>query len=91
MNGVNFDGVSDSALVEAKGPGYAKFVKDGEFQPWFTGDKALLEQAFHQYEAAKGAPVEWHVADPEVVPVLRNLFEKKGVIGIKVIHTPALK
>lgn len=31
VNGVKFDGYADGALKEAKGPGYAQFVKDGRF------------------------------------------------------------
>jgi hypothetical protein len=35
VNGVKFDGYANGVLQEAKGPGYAQFVRNGEFQPWF--------------------------------------------------------
>lgn len=91
LNGVKFDGISNGALLEAKGPGYANFVKDGEFQGWFTGEKPLVNQAVRQMRAANGAPIEWHVADKEAVQALQKLFQDKNITGIKVIYTPALK
>jgi Restriction endonuclease fold toxin 5 len=87
-NGVKFDGVANGRYLEAKGPGYAKFVKNGAFRRWFTG-KGLLKQAKAQTEAAQGVPIEWHVADEEFVPVIRQLLEDKGFGGIDVIFTPA--
>ena len=35
LNGVEFDGIADGILLETKGPGYAGFVKNGSFKPWF--------------------------------------------------------
>src|SRR5262249_14977265 len=41
VNGVRFDGVSGGTLLEAKGPGYATFVRNGEFQDFFQGRQQL--------------------------------------------------
>lgn len=56
VNGVNFDGYTDGVLQEAKGPGYANFVENGDFQPWYRGANALAEQATRQLAAAGGTP-----------------------------------
>ena len=47
VKGVKFDGFDDGAgiLLDAKGPGYATFVRNGEFQPWFRGADDLVAQA----------------------------------------------
>jgi len=42
VGGVKFDGFANGFLQEAKGPGYAKFVRNGQFQPWFSGADARL-------------------------------------------------
>ena len=89
INGVKFDGISNGVLLEAKGPGYANFVQDGKFRDWFTGEKALINQAKNQAAAANGAPIQWHVADAEAVQALQKLFFDKNVTGIKIIYTPA--
>jgi filamentous hemagglutinin len=91
VNGVKFDGISNGALLEAKGPGYANFVRGGEFQDWFTGEKALINQAKNQAVVANGAPIQWHVADAEAVQALQKLFRDENVTGIKIIYTPALR
>jgi hypothetical protein len=61
VNGVKFDGVSNGTLLEAKSS-YDGFVnnKTGEFQTWFKGADALVDQANRQVGAADGAPIEWN-------------------------------
>jgi filamentous hemagglutinin len=88
VNGVKFDGVGAKGLVDAKGPGYANFVKDGQFQPWFKGKQALLDQAERQIAAANGAPITWHVAEAEAATAIQNLLRSKGIQNITVVHTP---
>jgi hypothetical protein len=93
--GVKFDGFTDGILREAKGPGYAnKFFDTLEPKPWFkpSGAKALVEQAQRQLRAARktGTPIRWHVAEEKVAEAIRLLFEHEGVVGIEVVHTPAL-
>jgi hypothetical protein len=34
-------------------------------------------------------PIEWHVAEKKAADAIRLLFERDGIVGIKVIHTPA--
>ncbi|KPC53159.1 hemagglutinin repeat-containing protein [Amantichitinum ursilacus] len=89
IDGVKFDGVSaNGTLLETKGPGYAQFVdKNGEFKPWFAGAAALVEQATRQSAAAKGATVEWIVAEPVAANAIQRLLKQNGVGGIKVIYT----
>ncbi len=90
VNGVKFDGVNAGGLVDAKGPGYATFVRNGEFRGFFQGQRALLEQARRQVAAANGAPITWHVAEADAVSAIRNLFAnaKPPITGITVVHTP---
>ena len=89
VDGVKFDGYSpDEGLLEAKGPGYANFVKDGQFQGWFTGRDALISQAESQSRAADGTPVTWHVAEPQAATAMQNLFQSRSIQGINVVNTP---
>lgn len=86
---MRFDGFDGSRLLEAKGPGYANFVKDGKFQHWFTGVNGIIEQATRQASAANGMSIEWHVAELKAVQVFQNLINNAGLSSaIKVIYTP---
>lgn len=86
VNGVKFDGYTNGTLQEAKGPGYAKFVKDGEFPDWFRGSRALAEQAKRQVQAAGSTPIPWSVAEAPAVAALNNLFSEYDVLGINVVY-----
>jgi hypothetical protein len=92
VRGVRFDGYKDGVLLEAKGPGYAnKFLGDLSPKKWFTkGAQNLVDQALRQVQAAKGAPIRWHVAESKVAEAIRVLFKKNGVQEIEVIHTPVI-
>jgi hypothetical protein len=74
-------------LLDAKGPGYATFVSNGQFQPWFDGAGELVAQAQRQLAAAKGTPITWYVAEPDAVTAIQNLFQSQGIQGITVVHT----
>jgi hypothetical protein len=88
MNGVRFDGFDGKALLEAKGPGFANFLdKSGAFESFFNGAKQLESQALRQLKAAKGVPIEWHVAEPRVANAIRTLLQKSGAERIKVLNT----
>lgn len=74
-------------LLEAKGPGYAglaQFMEDRPEYPDFN--KAPGLQARRQEKAARGQPVDWHVAEKGALP----FFEKRVEIApnLKVYHTP---
>ncbi|WP_243736172.1 RHS repeat-associated core domain-containing protein, partial [Bradymonas sediminis] len=88
LKGVDFDGLKDGVLLEAKGPGYAKFIskKTGEFEDWFDGATKLLDQARRQVNAAKGAKVEWHVAEEKAASTIKELLKSQRVKGINVKH-----
>lgn len=89
LGGFTFDGYKNGVLIEAKGPGYHKFVDEsGILHPWFRG---LVVQARNQSRVARAAgniPVEWHVAELDVVTAIRTLFRDLGIRNIKLIHTP---
>ncbi|XHF22623.1 restriction endonuclease fold toxin 5 domain-containing protein [Corallococcus interemptor] len=91
--GVKFDGFKDSVLLEAKGPGYAKFFEDLDPKRWFrnSGARQLIEQAQRQVEMVRGTGIriEWHVAEADAAKAIRRLLDGDSVEGIKVIHTPA--
>ena len=91
VNTVKFDGFDNGFLVEAKGPGYAHFIKNGEFADWWlnTGGEAMLTQARNQLKAANGTPIQWRVAEPEAVDAITKLLRRKRVTGIEVVHVPA--
>jgi RHS repeat-associated protein len=88
VNGVKFDGYQGGSLLDAKGPGYAKFVKNGEFLPWYNGADSLVAQAQRQLAAAGGTPIDWRVAEPEAATAMRNLFANNGITGINVATWP---
>jgi hypothetical protein len=94
IEGVEYDGFASGILKEAKGERYLEFFqKNGQPKAWYetSGEfERLIEQAGKQSRAARGTPVEWHVAEREMVGILRRHFEEAGIKGIKVIHTPLL-
>jgi hypothetical protein len=83
VNGVKFDGVNASGLLEAKGPGYQKLLSYG------LGMPKLLQQATSQLKAANGVPITWHVAEKGAADAIRAAFQKQGIKGINVLFTPA--
>jgi hypothetical protein len=92
--GVKFDGFKNGVLLEAKGPGYAKFFDDLAPKDWFehSGARELIEQADRQARMVRGRgiPIEWHVAEARATAALRRLLDGADIEGIKVVHTPAL-
>ena len=88
VDGVRFDGRASNVLLDAKGPGYANFVKDGKFQAWYKGRQRHIDQANSQIRAANGATVHWHVAEPEAMAAFQHLFRQNNITGIRLIHTP---
>ncbi len=85
LGGVDFDGFTNGVLLEAKGPGYATFVRGGEFKPWFQGADDMVSQASRQLNVAGGTPVQWVVAEPETATAIRNLFAENGISGVNVV------
>jgi len=88
VGGVAFDGYIDGMLIDAKGPGYAWAVKNGEFQSWFGGQQGLIDQATRQLNVAGETPITWFVAEPEAATAMENLFANNGITGITIVHTP---
>jgi hypothetical protein len=73
VNGVKFDGFENGVLIDAKGY-YSQFIVDGEWQPWFSGQQALINQALAQVRAAGGTPIRWVFAEPETAALVEQLF-----------------
>jgi hypothetical protein len=88
VNGVKFDGYSDGVLQDAKGPGYANFVTNGEFDDWYQGQNELASQAERQLSAADGIPITWSVAQQSAAEAIQNLFADRGISGINVVYIP---
>ncbi len=87
---VDFDGFRDGVLLEAKGPGYLNFVKNGRFTRFFTGADDIVEQAKSQLAAAGELKVRWHVAEAETAQAIGVLLEDAKLSKIEIVHTPAL-
>ncbi|WP_328707279.1 Tox-REase-5 domain-containing protein [Citreicoccus inhibens] len=86
---VKFDGYKDGVLLEAKGPGYAKFIPDAaESGGWFQGFRKIVNQAERQLEVANGTPIRWHFAEREAADFVREIFRTEGLGRIKVVYTP---
>lgn len=92
--GVKFDGFEDGVLLEAKGPGYAKFFEELVPKRWFrnSGAKRLIEQAQRQLDVVrgKGIPVRWHVAEAEAADAIQALLDSANIRGIEVVYTAPL-
>ncbi|BBX89328.1 WXG100 family type VII secretion target [Mycolicibacterium boenickei] len=97
-NPVKFDGWDkeandgDGLLIEAKGPGYEKFLdKDGDFDTRFGAGKDIEDQLRRQVDAARqaGKEVEWRVAEPRVAEAIERMVAKRGYGDvINVEHVP---
>jgi len=88
VKGVKFDGFKNGILLEAKGPGYASFVRNGEFRNWFKGAENMVDQARRQVRVAGGTPIHWHVAEENAAKAIRELLRDNEITGIDIIHTP---
>ena len=92
--GVKFDGFRDGVLLDAKGPGYAKFFDGLDPEDWFrdSGARDLVEQAVRQSQKVRGMGIliEWHVAEVKAAEGIRLLLERNSIRGVRVVHTPAL-
>jgi hypothetical protein len=89
VNGVRFDSITkNGTLIDAKGSGFGKFVKDGTFQDWFKGANSFVDQAKRQVAAAPNSKIEWHFAEKEVADIVAQRF-KREKINVTVKHTPA--
>jgi RHS repeat-associated protein len=89
VQGVKFDGYRAGVLEDAKGPGYAQFVdKNGDFQPFFNGQHALVDQARRQVAAAQGDPIRWMVAEPTALEAMRRTLTQNGISGIDLQYKP---
>ncbi|CAM3167312.1 Tox-REase-5 domain-containing protein [Corallococcus soli] len=92
--GVKFDGFRDGVLLEAKGPGYARFFEELDPKGWFShsGARALVEQARRQSEKVRnlGVPIQWHVAEQQAADAIRTLLMRNRINGVQVVYTPAL-
>lgn len=94
---VEFDSFTGKELLEAKGPGYKRFLEeDGTPKPWFEAGKGfqgLLVQAERQSRLAERLklPLIWHVAEPEFAGFLRKLFGSKGWKNIEIRDTASTR
>lgn len=88
VRGVRFDGVTRNGLVDAKGPGYSTFVRNGQFRPWFNGQQELVRQANAQVAAARGVSITWQVAEQDAATAIQNLLIQNNIAGINVVFTP---
>ena len=82
---VDFDGFKDGVLLEVKGPGYKALLRKMHGKPWFEGVEEMLDQAQRQFSAARGTPLQWHFAEPEVADLIRKLFKDNRLSRIKVM------
>jgi hypothetical protein len=92
VRGVKFDGFRDGVLIDAKGPGYARFTRDRRFRQWWTnsptGGLAMLRQATCQAAVANGMPIEWTVAEPEAVEAITRFLGRSAGAGITMRYVP---
>jgi len=91
---VKFDGFDGTNLLDAKGPGYARFVSlnsetgAAEFKPWWRGAKDLVDEANRQIGVAGDWPIVWHIAEELAYTAISNLFNAEGIGKINLCLTP---
>ena len=83
---VKFDDFRGGVLIDAKGPGYAKFLVKN--YKWWRGAKGLIEQAKRQQQAANGYKIRWYFAEEKAADAVRALFEGEGGISIEIVYSP---
>jgi hypothetical protein len=88
VKGVKFDGYLDGVLQDAKGLNYAKFIKNGEFYPWYRGAARMLKQADDQLRVAGDTPITWSVAEPLAAKTIARLLDDNGYGAINVVYVP---
>lgn len=82
---VKFDGKDGADHIDAKGPGYAKFLdKNGDFAPWWRGQRAIESQAMRQVESADGDPVVWVFAERDAADAVQDLLIDREIDGITI-------
>ncbi|NNC21136.1 hypothetical protein HJC22_36040 [Corallococcus exiguus] len=90
---VDFDGYDlvDDSLLEAKGQGYEKFIKDNmEMKDFFKGFRKMLVQADRQLAMAQGRRIRWIVAEERFATFLKQAFLSTGR-RIEVVHIAPLQ
>ncbi|AFE03249.1 hypothetical protein COCOR_00068 [Corallococcus coralloides DSM 2259] len=78
---VDYDGYDlvEDLLLEAKGPGYAKFIKDDmSLKEFYKGFGKVLEQAERQEAMAQGRRIRWIVAEERFATLLKKAFLEIG-------------
>lgn len=83
---VKFDGYRNDILLEAKGPGYQNFVRNGTFRAWYNRASDHVSQARNQLQVAHGTPIEWIVAEEAAIPAFQKLLEREGLSRIALKH-----
>ncbi|RKI54053.1 hypothetical protein D7X55_30540 [Corallococcus sp. AB049A] len=85
---VDFDGYDpvENVLLEAKGPGYAKFITDNmTVKQFYKGFIKTIAQAMRQVSMADGRHIRWIVAEKRFADLLRATFNEQKII-IEVVH-----
>ncbi|GMU10665.1 SitA5 family polymorphic toxin [Corallococcus caeni] len=85
---VDYDGYDlvDDVLLEAKGPGYAKFIRDDmTIKQFYQGFIKTIAQARRQLDMANGRHIRWIIAEKRFADLLRATFEEQKIL-IEVVH-----
>ncbi|TSC21545.1 hypothetical protein FOF48_34325 [Corallococcus sp. Z5C101001] len=85
---VDFDGFDpvENVLLEAKGPGYEKFLKaDMTMKDFYRGFGRMLDQARRQSRLANDTRIRWNVAEKRFADFLREAFQNEG-LSIEVVQ-----
>ena len=79
----------DGALIEAKGPGFARNLRYERFRYSYT--KRFRNQAATQVQAAGARLLRWYFAEPETAKFARDLFAgDRDLQKIQIFHVEAL-
>lgn len=80
---------SDGAMIEAKGPGFAKMLQSSYFSD-FVLPARWERQAARQVAASGGRDLDWFFAEPEAADRAREIFDDARTLRkINVISIPA--
>ncbi|KLO32500.1 Tox-REase-5 domain-containing protein [Mycobacterium haemophilum] len=81
VDGVDFDGFKDGALIEVKSY-YSNLIENGQWKWFFSKQQNLIDQAKNQVRVAKGTPVRWVFAEAETMALMKKMFDDAGLEGM---------
>ncbi|GEM_PF-936217 len=79
--------VSDGTLIEAKGPGFARKLRDEHLREVL--EERWIDQATRQVQASGGRPIAWYFDEPQAAAFAKKIFGAIELLkNIQVVAEP---